>query len=170
MKQSKIIALCGISAAFGSICLVFLTIAPTGKLALFALSSVALMIPLSKKQYVYTFLTMLATAFIAYITGGLLVFLPYLLGFGVHPIINAMLSKYNVKYGIAIKLICKLIYFIIVLYILFTLAYLAKLFLVEIEFYILALLAAPLFIIYDYIMIALQKRIDYLIDRYIKFF
>ncbi|MDD4002876.1 MAG: hypothetical protein PHE12_01620 [Clostridia bacterium] len=127
------------------------------------------MIPLSKKQYGFAFLTMLATAFIAYITGGLLIFLPYILGFGIHPIINALLSKYNAKFSSIIKLICKLIYFIIVLYILFTLAYLAKLFQVEIEFYILALLAAPIFIVYDYVMIALQKRVDYLIDRYIKF-
>ena len=170
MNSSKKIALCGISSAIGSIFLSIILIAPTGKLSLFVLSSIAVMIPLSKKLYGGAALTVLATSAIGFITGGFLVYLPYILVFGIHPLINAVLDNYiKNKNGTIIKIAIKLVYFIGVLYLLYTLAYISDLFLVEIKFYILAIIVAVAFIPYDYLLRAVQKRIDYLLQKYIKF-
>ena len=168
MRQSKKIALCGIAAALGSILLILARFAPSGKLSLFAFSSLALALPLSKKLYAYAALTMLATAAIAFLSGGLTYFLPYLLGFGPHPIAVALLEKYSSRRAVIIKTAVKTAYFVALLYMLYTLAYIAKLFSFEIEFYILALVAAPLFIIYDYLIAALMKKIEFLTNKYIR--
>jgi hypothetical protein len=167
MRQSKKIALSGISAALGSILLILARIAPTGKLSLFALSSLALALPLSKKIYGYAALTVLATAAIAFLFGGVTYFVPYILGFGPHPIVNALLEKYSGRRAFIIKTAAKTAYFVALLYLLYALAYVAQLFSVEIEFYILALIAAPVFAVYDYLLTALMKKTAFLVNRYI---
>ena len=78
MKSSKKIALCGVSAAIGSIFLSLVIVAPTNKLTLFALASVAVMIPLSQKIYGGAALTVLTIAAMGFIWG-LAVFVPYML-------------------------------------------------------------------------------------------
>lgn len=166
MKKSKSIALCGISAAFGSILLYIVIIAPTIKLSIFALSSVAIMIPLSKKLYSGAALTMLATSAIGFIAGGLLVFLPYILVFGIHPLINELLSK--TKLSIIIQVAIKLLYFNGILYLLYSLATLAELFLVIVNFLPLALIVSAAFIPYDFLMQSVQKRVNYIIEKHIK--
>lgn len=169
MRTSKKIALCGLSAAIGSLFLSFVLIAPTIKLSLFVLASVAVMLPLSKKLYGGAFLTMLATSFIGFITGGLLVFLPYILVFGIHPIINALLEKIKItKFDMVIKIAIKLVYFIGILFLLFKLAYIADLFLIELQFYILALIVGLAFIPYDILMQTIQKRVNYFFEKNIK--
>lgn len=170
MKSSKKVALCGISTAFGSIFLIMVLFAPTGKLSLFALSSVAVMLPLAKKLYGGAFLTVIATGLIAFISGGLTVFLPYILIFGVHPLFNALLEKAVFKKGgILIKLLPKLLYFNVILFLLYKFAYLNQLIMVDIEFYLLAIVVSVVFIPYDFLMQAVQKRVEYILSRYVKY-
>jgi hypothetical protein len=172
MSKSKSIALCGVSAALGSLFLYILVIAPTGKLSLLALSSAALMIPVSKKLYGGAVLTMLATAAIGFFAGGFVVLLPYITVFGIHPLINAIFSRINIfknKYAdVLIKTAVKLIYFNLALYILYRFACIMELFAVNINFLLLAVIVSLAFIPYDFLMQALQLRIKYLIDKYVK--
>ena len=171
MKQSKKIALCGISAAIGALFLFLYKFAPTGKLSLFALSSVAIMIPLCKKLYGGAVLTMIATAAIGFISGGVTVLVPYLLIFGIHPIINVFLDKTGIKgkAGYIIKLLIKLVYINAVLFVIYKLAILAALITVAIDYYIFAIILSLIFIPYDYLMQIVQKRIGFLMTKYLKF-
>ncbi len=170
MKSSKKMALCGVSAAMGSIFLSVVTVAPTNKLTLFALASVAVMIPLSQRIYGGAVLTMLAIAAIGFIAGGLIVFLPYILLFGAHPLINALLGRFLPwgRKGVIIGLVIKLTYFNAALYLIYSLTYIMELFAVQVEFYLLALIVSLIFIPYDFLIIALQKRFESLISRLIK--
>jgi len=127
------------------------------------------MLPLAKKLYGGAALTIVATAIISFISGGFTVFLPYLFIFGVHPLFNALLEKMNIqKGGIIIKIVIKLIYYNIVLYFLYKFAYLTELIVVDIEFYLLAIVISIAFIPYDFLMQALFKRVEFYTNRYIK--
>lgn len=170
MKNSKKIALCGVSAAFGTIFLFLIRISPTAKLSLFALSSVAIMLPLSKKIYGGSALTVIATALLGFITGGFTVFLSYILIFGIHPLTNALLKNIlNFKGGVIIKTAIKLVYICSVLYLLYTIAVIAEIFpQLQINFFPLALIVALIFIPYDFLMQALQTKVDYIVSKYIK--
>lgn len=170
MKPAKKIALCGMSAAIGSLFLYLVPIAPTSKVALFALASVAVIIPISQKIYGGAVLTMLAISAIGFLSGGFPVFVPYILIFGAHPLINAVLEKTIPGRGkwMAVKLALKIVYFNAMLYLVYSLAYIIELFAVEVDFYLLAVFVTLIFIPYDFVIIALQKRIEYFISRYIK--
>ncbi|NLK17273.1 MAG: hypothetical protein GX304_01940 [Clostridiales bacterium] len=170
MKSSKKIALCGVSAAIGSIFLSLVIVAPTNKLTLFALASVAVMIPLSQKIYGGAALTMLTIAAMGFIWGGLAVFVPYILLFGAHPLINALLKRLAPwgRKGIIIGLVVKLIYFNAALYLVYRLAYIMELFAVQVEFLVLAAIVSLIFIPYDFLIMALQKRLEFLISKLIK--
>ena len=104
-RLSYKIALSGITVAISVLCLVAAFFIPYGSFTFLILSSMALLIPLSKRFYFYSLLTYIATALFALIIGIFMPFTPYALFFGLHPILTVFMrdKKVNKILAIAIK-------------------------------------------------------------------
>lgn len=170
LKTSKKAALCGVSAALGSILLMLARLDLPVQLTLYALSSIALMIPLAQRLYRGAVLTLIATALIGFITGGIMVALPYAFFFGLHPIVNALMDKYikDGKLASFIKIVLKIIFFAALFYGAFLFAQIAELLPPNINKHIFALILAAVFVPYDYLMQLVQKRVTFLMSHYLK--
>lgn len=171
MDKSKTIALCAVSTAFA---LIFLTVGayiPDLDLSCIFMASLCMMIPLSKKSIKGAFMTYIATVLLSFLLTGvrLQVIIPFALFFGLHPVINSILTaKVKSKLISFILFLVKAVWFIITLYITY---YFTQMFVglnEKIEKYIeiiIPIAGLLFFIVYDFIMLRFQRTVDLLIQR-----
>ncbi len=122
MKKSHQIALGGVATAFCVICLVLAEYFSIITGGMIVLATFALMIPLSKKLYLVTFLCYLASSVLSVVFGGFVLFYRiflFLAFMGLHPLVNEImqLKNFNKYIGLAIKTV----WFDLVLYIFYLL-------------------------------------------------
>lgn len=176
MRNSYKIALSGITVALS---MVFITAAyflSFMSLPFLALSSMCLLIPLSKKLYVYAGLCALAAALFSFLypAGLMTILIPYAIFFGIHPIITIVLN--NVKLNKIIASVIKQVFFNIALVsIYFILKEIFPEFLENrvLEFVLdnvvwVWLLANLFFYFYDDLFLRLSKRLSNYINKIIK--
>lgn len=165
MRKSYKIALSGITVALSIVLLTLAYFIPMGKLCFYTLSSMALLMPLSKKMYGYAVLTAVATALFSLLIGNVLLFVPYVLFFGIHPILTIVLRDIKLKKVIAV--IIKQIYFNISIFLIYIII---KEFLAFPDYvikyiYLFAIALNVALYIYDEFMLRLSKRVEYYVDR-----
>lgn len=170
MKPSKAAALCGISTALGSVALILARFDLPVTLSLYVISSIAVMIPLSRMLYKGAALTVLATAVVAFLSGGIFVLLPYIMFFGIHPLLSALFVKIirQNRAGKLISLFIKIIIFIALYFIAINIAAYAALIPQGIDYNILALLLIGIFVPYDYFMRLMQSSVAAFVNRHLK--
>ena len=162
------IALSAISTAFGLVFMIIGAYFPTFDLSCLFMSSIMVMLPLSKKSVKGAFLTYGATVLLSlpFVIGKFDIVILYALFFGLHPLVNYYQIKNGKEFGIITFL--KVIWFVGVLYFAF---YLLTFFTVTNEFIytylpiIIAIAGIVFFIIYDFIMIRFQKTTEMLIKK-----
>ena len=96
--------------------MVFITaafFAPAVSLPFLALSSMCLLIPLSKKLYFYAVLCVIAVSIFSSLLNPIDILIPYILFFGIHPIITIVLQ--NIKLDKIIASVIKQVFFNIAL-------------------------------------------------------
>ena len=112
-SKSFQIALAGISCALAVAALVIGNYVQVIIASMFIVAEVALMIPLSKQFIAADLLAYLATVILGLVVGGLAgqwwVFIPFVMFFGLHPLVNCLQLKYSVNRWLA--LIVKMIWF-----------------------------------------------------------
>lgn len=171
MKNSRVIALAAVSAAFVVLLLIAGAYIEVLDLSCLFFASLALMLPLTKNSRAGAFLAYLAGVFLGFIFTGmrLQIMLPYALFFGLHPIINDIIEKKN--FNKILALVIKTVWFVGVAFIVY---YFTSFFVIEnevIKQYIIPIIivgGALFFIVYDYIMQRMQKSMNVIIDRVIK--
>jgi hypothetical protein len=167
-----------ISAISASLAVIFLSIGafvPVFDLTAYMLSSIILMLPLSKKIYLGGFLAYIATVLLTLlISGGNFVYvLPVAIFFGLHPFINSMQLKYNVNKYVA--LIVKIIWFDISLLLMyhFTELFIAEnetisQFIIKYVYIAIPVLGSAFFVFYDWFIMRAQKIVNIFVERYKK--
>ena len=168
MKDSKVIALSGLSSAFALIFIIIGGYFPTFDISCLFMASLMVMIPLAKdtlKGAILCYISVFLLSFI-FTFGHFEVSIAYGLFFGLHPIVNYIQVK-KIKKTWLITAI-KTVWFLIVAFLMF---YLLKMFIVENElinkFLPLIILfgGSILFIVYDYIMLRFQRNLNVIIKR-----
>ena len=168
MKDSKVIALSGLSSAFALIFIIIGGYFPTFDISCLFMASLMIMIPLAKSTLKGAFLCYISVLLLSLIFtfGHFEVSIMYGLFFGLHPIIN-YLQVHKIKKVWLITII-KTVWFLIVAFLMF---YLLKMFVVENElinkFLPLVILVGGtgFFIVYDYVMLRFQKNLNVIIKR-----
>ncbi len=168
MKNGKLIALSAVTSAFGLIFIVFGAYFSSFDLSCLFMASVAIMFPLSKDSVKGAFLSYMAVTLLSLILvgGKFYITILYALFFGLHPIVN----YYQLNKGKTFSwlTIIKGVWFILTLALM---VYLFKLFTIEnpiLDKYLpFAVVFGGMifFIIYDYVMLRIQKTTKILIKR-----
>ena len=168
MRPSYRAALGGISSALSLLFLVLAVYIPAGQLALYALSSVALLLPLKKGLYKTALLCYAAVSLLALLlTGNILYVVPYWLFFGLHPMVLSLLLKYKVNF--ILSEIIKLLFFNVVFFAAYQLSALFFLEGLENQLYIvLAAVGTAAFLVYDYLLTNIFQKSDRYMDRIFK--
>ena len=130
MKNAKVIALSAISAAIALLLLIAGAFFEILDISCLFFASLAIMLPLTKNSRAGAFLAYLASGILGFILTGmrLQIIIPYVLFFGLHPIINDFLQKKNVNRILGAVL--KTMWFVGVLFIVY---YFTSFFVVENE-------------------------------------
>ena len=168
MKNAKVIALSAVSAAVALLLLIAGAFFEILDLSCLFFASLAIMLPLTKDSRAGAFLAYLASAILGFVLTGmrLQIIIPYVLFFGLHPIVNDFLQKKNVNRVLGTVL--KTVWFVGVLFIVY---YFTSFFVVENEIvkqYIVPILivgGALFFLLYDLAMIRMQKSLNIIISR-----
>ncbi|MBE5743673.1 MAG: hypothetical protein E7358_03035 [Clostridiales bacterium] len=168
MKDGKLIALSAVSTALGVIFLVIGAYFQTFDLSALFMSSIAMMLPLSKNSIKGAVFTYFATSLLSFCFALSRFYVPllYVLFFGIHPIINYI--QLNSKKKLWFLYVVKCIWFIGVVFLMY---YALTMFVVEIESIkkfipiILVVAGAVFYVAYDFIMIRFQKMSFNLIKR-----
>lgn len=176
-SRSFQIALSGISCA---IAVIFLSLGffsgvlvATGYL----IAQVALMVPLSKQFYLGDFLAYLGTAILAIAFGAAAQFwnlVPFIMFFGLHPLVNSFQLKYRVNRWVA--LVVKMIWFDVTLYVMYLLVFGGVLgasygdsaffdFVNQYIWLFIIVLGSLFLWLYDYIMFKVQIAVNMLVYR-----
>lgn len=171
MKNSRVIALSAVSAAFVVLLLIAGAYFEILDLSCLFFASLALMLPLAKESRSGAFLAYIAGVILGFIFTGmrLQIMIPYALFFGLHPIVNDIIEKKRVNKVLAVSL--KTVWFVGVAFIVY---YFTSFFVVEnevIKKYIIPIIivgGSLFFIVYDYLMIRMQKNLNVIIARIIK--
>ncbi len=168
MKDSKVIALSGLSSAFALIFLIIGGYFPTFDISCLFMASLMVMIPLAKntiKGAILCYISVFLLSFI-FTFGHFEISIAYGLFFGLHPIVN-YLQVNKIKKTWIIKVI-KVIWFLIVAFLMF---YLLKMFIVENEFInkflpiVILIGGSVFFVMYDFVMLRFQKNLNVVIKR-----
>ena len=141
----------------------------------YCLGIVALMLPLSKKFYFGDFFAYLGTCVLTFILGAAAKFwdlVPFIMFFGLHPLINALQLRFNINKWIAY--IVKAIWFDFSLWVMYILVFGSSIGDPSIEIYriindyILVFIfvgGTIIFFVYDYIMFKCQMIVNSLVYR-----
>ncbi|MBQ3235701.1 MAG: hypothetical protein IJA97_06050 [Clostridia bacterium] len=168
MKNGKLIAVSALATAFGVAFLVIGAYFQTFDLSALFMSSIMMMLPLSKKSYKGAILTYFATALLAFIfaTTRFYLSLLYLCFFGLHPIVNFFQIEKGNKLWFLYPIKC--VWFVGVCFLMY---YAFSMFIVENPFLtkfmplIIVIAGILLYAVYDFIMIRFQKMSFNLIKR-----
>lgn len=168
MKDSKVIALSGLSSAFALIFIIIGGYFPTFDISCLFMASLMIMIPLAKdtlKGAILCYISVFLLSFI-FTFGHFEISIAYGLFFGLHPIVNYLqLNKIKKTWLITIL---KLVWFLIVAFLMF---YLLQMFIVENEFInkylplFILIGGSVFFVVYDFIMFRFQKNLNVIIKR-----
>lgn len=167
-NKSFEIALSAISTAFAVIFLVVASYFPLISASGWLLASVALMLPLARKMYVGDLLAYLATVGLSLIfcISRFWQIFPFIIFFGLHPLVNALQIKFNINKFIAVPI--KAVWFDIALYLfwLLTLGGQSSYDFIDKYIYLVIIFGGTLFfIVYDYMFFKFQNYIDNFIAR-----
>lgn len=168
MKNSKAIALSALSAAAAVLLLLLGAFFEVLDLSCLFLASLTLMLPLAKNSRFGAFLAYLASAILAFILTGmrLQIMLPYVLFFGLHPIVNDFLEKK--KANLVLSVAIKAIWFIGAIFVVY---FFTSFFVVENETIkryivpIIIIVGGAFFVFYDAVMRRMQKYVNVLVVR-----
>lgn len=177
MKYSKLIALSAVSAAIAVVLLALGAFIEVLDISCIMIAGMATMLPLAKKSYLGAFLTYLASALLALILTGarFTVIVPYVVFFGVYPIVNALQVKY--KFNRIVVLVFKDVWFLGAMFVYYKLLValsgydlLADFSMIPENFraYLIPALfvfGAIFFVFYDYVMIKFQRVVDYVVGK-----
>ncbi len=168
MKDSKVVALSALSAAFSLIFIIIGAYFPAFDVSCLFMASLMVMLPLSKNSLKGALLCYGAVFVLSFIftLGRFEICIAFGLFFGLHPIIN-YLQLTRFKKVFLVKVL-KTIWFLIVAFILF---YILKMFIVENEILnkylplVILVGGTIFFIVYDYAMLRFQKSLKIVIER-----
>ena len=168
MKISRVVSISAMSTALAVICLVFGSAVDLFSLSCLFMSSLALMLPLSKGYKLGGFLAYIASGVLTMIFIGIIphAILPYAIFFGLHPLVNHFQKQF--KINVVIATVVKGAWFIATLYVM----YFATTMFVDVHpliekyiHYVLTIGGALTFIIYDSLMVRFQKAINAIVYR-----
>lgn len=177
MKRSKLIALSAVSTAFAVVLLALGSFIEIIDIACVMFAGIAIMLPLSKESILGAFLTFLASTLLALILTGarFTVIVPYAMFFGLYPIANAVQFKYRINKIVA--LIVKDVWFLLSMFVYYKLittlsgydifedfSFIPEKFM---DYLVpgLFVFGALFFVLYDNVMIRMQKVVNYLVYR-----
>lgn len=143
----------------------------------YLLAQVALMVPLSKQFYLGDFLAYLGTVLLAIVFGAAAQFwnlVPFVMFFGLHPLVNSFQLKYRVNRWLA--LIVKMIWFDVTLYVMYLLVFNGVLgagygdsaffdFVNQYIWLFIVVLGSLFLWLYDYVMFKVQIGVNMLVYR-----
>lgn len=170
MRKSYKIALSGICTALSVIFLTLAFFLNIVSLSFFTLASLVLLLPLSKKMYGYAALTAIASALFSFLIGGLTVFIPYVLFFGVHPILTVGLRDIK-KLNKIIAIVIKQVFFNGSIFLIY---FITKDVFIKYPSYLVDWLWLTVIILnillfaYDQIFLIFAKRAEHYMDRFSK--
>ena len=168
MKDSKVIALSGLSCAFALIFIIIGGYFPTFDISCLFMASLMVMIPLAKdtlKGAILCYISVFLLSFI-FTFGHFEISIAYGIFFGLHPIVNYIQVK-KIKKTWFITIV-KTVWFLIVAFVIF---YILKMFIVENEFVnkylplFILIGGSVFFLVYDYAMLRFQKNLNVIIKR-----
>ena len=165
------IALSALSCAFATICL---TVGAYSSVLLFTgylLACVALMLPLAKKSYGGYALAYLATCLLAFIfnAGRFWDLIPFVLFFGLHPLVNELQLKTRINRWVACGL--KAFWFDGTMYIVWRFVFAMTTTIPLVDKYIIPIIlifGTAFFVAYDYIMYKWRYAVNTLVNRITK--
>lgn len=177
MKQSKLIALSAISAAFAVVLLALGAFIEVIDISCVMLAGLAIMLPLAKKSYIGAFLSYAASALLALIltSARFTVIVPYAMFFGLHPIANALQEKYKINRIVAV--IVKDVWFLLSMFVYYKLLVALSGYDLFADFAMIPdsfkpFLAPALFVFggiffvfYDMVMVRMQRLVDYVVYK-----
>ena len=169
MKKSKLIALSALSAAFAVIFMVIGAYIPTLDYSAIFMASLCMMIPLTKKSIKSALLTYLATALLSSIlvAGRWEVVLPFVLFFGLHPIINYFQKEKHINKFLALAV--KDVWFVLTILLVNVLfknfIAVETAWMVKYLNYIIIFGGGIAFIVYDFLMMHFQRAMDVIVYR-----
>ena len=180
MKNSRIIALSAVSAAFAVALLALGAFIEVIDISCVMFAGMAMMLPLSKKSYLGAFLAYLAAALLSLIlTGGrFAVIVPFAMFFGLHPIVNALQVKFKINKILSV--IVKDVWFLLSMFVYFLVLTAVTGYNIFEDFSFipenlhkflipgLFVLGAGFFVLYDLVMMRFQRVVDDVVER-IKF-
>jgi hypothetical protein len=163
-----------LSALACAISTVFLTIGVYSEILLFTgylLSCIALMLPLSKGSYRGYVLSYLATSILSLLfnLGRIFDILPFIIFFGLHPLINELQLKIKINRWVACFI--KAIWFDLAMYFIWKLVFSMTTSVAFIDKYflwILLIVGTLFFVLYDYLMYKWRAGINQLVARITK--
>jgi hypothetical protein len=162
------IALSAISAAIYTLALTVGTLYPPFLFTGYLLASVALMLPISEKYYLGCALAYLATCFLTLVFNGFNFWdtLPFILFFGLHPLVNALQKRFRVNKILAT--IVKAAWFDGAMYLTWRFVFSMNTSIPPVDKYFLPILLVVgtlFFILYDYATMRCQETVDITVER-----
>lgn len=165
MKTSKRIALSGIASALSTMFLIVSVYIPLMDMSFMVLASLAILIPIAKNDYVGAGLAYLSTSILGLlITGQVFGILPFVVFFGLHPILLSLIQKWKLPEFIGILI--KLIFANLAIFVAWQFLGLA----INIRdfifpYWLIALVGSLGFLLYDWLMMRLKMIFNYYIDK-----
>ena len=170
MRNSYKVALAGITAALSMVFITVAYFASFMSLPFLALASMCLLIPLSKKLYVYAGLCGISVALLSllYPASIFTILIPYAIFFSIHPILTVILS--NVKLNKIIASVIKQVFFNAALVSIYFIVKGIVVFpeFVEKNLIWVVIIANLFFYFYDDLFLRLSVRLDKYISKIIK--
>ena len=166
------IALSGLSASLATLFLVLGTITPVLLFTAYLVACIVLMLPLSKGFYIGYVFAYLATSILTLLfcgVGFIFELLPFLLFFGLHPLVNELQLKYRWKKWVAFGL--KAVWFDASLYIAWRFAFDMTTAIAlphEAVIALLLTLGTALFYLYDYTTFKCRVQVNLLVARLLR--
>lgn len=168
MKTSRRIALSGIASALSTMFLIVSVYIPLMDMSCMVLASLSLLIPIAKNDYFGASLAYLSASILGLLTtGNVLGILPYVIFFGLHPILVSLVIKWHLP--VILQLVIKLVFANLAIFLAWRFLGLV-LVISEFEFpyWLIALVGSLGFILYDWLIVRLKMIFNYYIDKFVK--
>lgn len=172
MKPSRMVAYASISAAFATVFLSIGEFFPSFSLSAAFMASLAMMIPLTKKSYIGTFLAYVSSAILSFLITGFRFegVLPFAVFFGLHPLANAIIE--DKKINKVVGFVVKDVWFVGAAYLTYFLTDFtsggtisSNEFISNNIIWIIGVSCAIVFIVYDLCMKYFQKKLNVIVEK-----
>lgn len=171
--NSQKIALSAMGGALSTVFLLLSIYVPPMQASFLIFSSVAIMLPLHKDCYVGGILAYIISSGLALLTGQIAAIIGYITVFGIYPVLNRLLSKKLLKNKQIYKYVISYIIKVLYINIAFTITYFVlkavapDLLQIKVAIPVLFILGNVVFIVYDFIMLYMQKLLDLVLIKYV---